>query len=89
MKTSEQKAIDTLEGAYTSDLLEIYVFTIQDYFADETDQLEIDNPEMEDYLNDVIPEFTEEFDLTKKEEWLQQLRVIVNKAKSMATREES
>lgn len=43
----------------------MYTFTIQDYFADETDQLAIDNPKMEDYLNDVIPEFTEAYDETK------------------------
>lgn len=89
MKNSERKAIETMQQAFVNDDLESYVFTIQDYFADETDQLEADNPEMEDYLNDVIPEFTEGFDLTKKEEWLQQLRVIIDKSKSMANKEES
>lgn len=89
MKSSEKKAIEIMQRAFSDHDLELYVFTIQDYFADETDQLEIDNPEMEDYLNDVIPEFTEGFDLTKKEEWLQQLQVIIDNAKSMVTREES
>lgn len=55
----------------------MYTFTIQDYFADETDQLAIDNPKMEDYLNDVIPEFTEAYDETKK--WLNDLKKIIKK----------
>lgn len=81
MKKSETKAIEVLEAAFKDKDLESYVFFIQDYYADETDQLSKDNPEMEDYLNDVIPEFTEGFNLNKRNEWLNELRDIINKAK--------
>ena len=77
MKKSEKQAIDILNRAFNNTDLETYVFTIQDYFADETDQLAIDNPKMEDYLNDVIPEFTEAYDETKK--WLNDLKKIIKK----------
>ena len=84
MAPSEQKAIKVLEDALTSSELYHYVFTIQDYFADETNQLAIDNPALEDYLNNVIPEFTEEYDNTKRNQWLLQLRNIINQANSIA-----
>ncbi|MBI0093070.1 hypothetical protein H3T48_04985 [Lactobacillus sp. M0403] len=80
MKKSEKQAIDILNRAFNNTDLETYVFTIQDYFADETDQLAIDNPKMEDYLNDVIPEFTEAYDETKKDIWLNDLKKIIKKA---------
>ncbi|WEV51667.1 hypothetical protein OZX69_02945 [Lactobacillus sp. ESL0731] len=82
MKQSEKKAIDVLEKAFTADILGEYIFDIQDYYADETDQLAEDNPAMEDYLNDIIPEFTEGYDNRKKKEWLEQLRKIIEKAKT-------
>lgn len=82
MKTSEKNALKVLEDAFTNDNLYIYVFEIQDYYADETDQLAEDNPEMEDYLNDIIPEFTESYNDTQRDEWLYKLRKIVNKAKT-------
>lgn len=87
MKQSENSAIKVLESAFTDDDLEAYVFTIQDYYADETDQLAIDNPEMENYLNDVIPEFTEGYDNRRQQEWLTSLQSIIDKAKGMATSE--
>ena len=37
---------------------------------------------MEDYLNDVIPEFTEAYDETKK--WLNDLKKIIKKAELLA-----
>lgn len=80
MKKSEKQAIGVLNRAFNNTDLETYVFTIQDYFADETDQLAIDNPKMEDYLNDVIPEFTEAYDETKKDIWLNDLKKIITKA---------
>lgn len=80
MKKSEKQAIDILNRAFNNTDLETYVFTIQDYFADETDQLAIDNPKMEDYLNDVIPEFTEAYNETKKDIWLNDLKKIIKKA---------
>lgn len=70
MKKSEKEAINVLSGAFDNTDLETYVFTIQDYFADETDQLEIDNPKMENYLNDIIPEFTEAYDERRKKHGL-------------------
>lgn len=82
MKKSESDAIKVLEGAFTDSELPVYIFTIQDYYADETDQLAEDNPEMEEYLNDIIPEFTEGYDDTKREEWLYKLRKIINEAKT-------
>lgn len=39
---------------------------------------------MEDYLNDVIPEFTEENDETKKDIWLNDLKKIIKKAELLA-----
>ena len=65
----------------------ILQFTIQDYFADETDQLAIDNPSMEDDLNDVIPEFTEAYDETKKDIWLNDLKKIIKKAELLIKNE--
>ncbi|MBI0121757.1 hypothetical protein H3U50_08085 [Lactobacillus sp. M0398] len=65
----------------------MYTFTIQDYFADETDQLAIDNPSMEDDLNDVIPEFTEAYDETKKDIWLNDLKKIIKKAELLIKNE--
>jgi len=82
LKTSEKNALKVLEDAFTNDKLYIYVFEIQDYYADETDQLAEDNPKMEDYLNDLIPEFTESYNDTKRDEWLYKLRKIINKAKT-------
>lgn len=87
MMNSERKAIEVMQQAFRNQDLERYVFTIQDYFADETDQLEIDNPQMEDYLNDVIPEFTDGFDLTKRKEWLRRLQLIIDKAELMVSEE--
>ena len=83
MKASEKEAINVLERAFKAKELYIYTFTIQDYFADETDQLAIDNPNMEDYLNDVIPEFTESYDETKKDIWLNDLKKIIEKAETL------
>ena len=50
MKAIEQLAFDILDKAFTSDRLWEYVFDIQDRYADDLDQLYIDNPEMADYL---------------------------------------
>lgn len=83
MKQSEQQALNVLERSFTENELFHYVFVIQDYFADQTDQLEIDNPAMEDYLNETIPEFTEGYDNTKRNQWLLQLREIINHAKAL------
>ena len=83
MKRSEKQALDVLEKAFTAQPLSSYTFDIQDYFADETDQLEIDNPKMDDYLQDVIPEFTDEYDNRKQKEWLAELRKIINHAKTL------
>lgn len=82
IEKSEKKAINVLKNAFNTKELYMYTFTIQDYFADETDQLAIDNPKMEDYLNDVIPEFTEAYDETKK--WLNDLKKIIKKAELLA-----
>ena len=80
MKKSEKEAINVLKKAFNTKELYMYTFTIQDYFADETDQLAIDNHKMEYYLNDVIPEFTEAYDETKKDIWLNDLKKIIKKA---------
>lgn len=82
MKRSEKSALDILEKAFNAKPLSQYTFDIQDYFADETDQLEIDNPEMADYLQDVIPEFTDLYDNTKQKQWLNELQQIINHAKT-------
>lgn len=82
MKFSEKSALDVLEKAFQAKPLSQYTFDIQDYFADETDQLEVDNPEMDDYLQDIIPEFTDSYDNTKQTEWLSELRQIVDHAKT-------
>ncbi|WP_407894605.1 hypothetical protein [Lacticaseibacillus sp. N501-2] len=86
MKQSETDALKMLEQAFSDDELETYVFTIQDYFADETDRLEIDSPDMADYLDDIIPEFTEAYDSTKHDQWLCELREVINHAKRLATK---
>ena len=83
MKASEQLAFDILDKAFTSDRLWEYVFDIQDRYADDLDQLYIDNPEMADYLQDVIPEFTEAYDNTKRKQWLAELRKIIDHAKTL------
>lgn len=83
MKASEQSAIDVLEKAFSADNLWEYALDIQDYFADETDQLEIDSPVMDDYLQDVIPEFTNSYDNTKRKQWLSELRTIIDHAKTL------
>lgn len=82
MKRIEKSALDILEKAFNAKPLSQYTFDIQDYFADEADQLDIDNPAMADYLQDIIPEFTDSFDNTKKKEWLSELRQIINHAKT-------
>lgn len=87
MKASEKVAINVLKRAFKSKDLYIYTFTIQDYFTDETDQLAIDNPSMEDDLNDVIPEFTEAYDETKKDIWLNDLKKIIKKAELLIKNE--
>ena len=87
MKASEKEAINVLKRAFKSKDLYIYTFTIQDYFTDETDQLAIDNPSMEDDLNDVIPEFTEAYDETKKDIWLNDLKKIIKKAELLIKNE--
>lgn len=87
MKKSEKEAINILEKAFKTKETYMYTFLIQDYFADETDQLEIDNPKMENYLNDIIPEFTEAYDERRKKAWLDELRKIITKAEAVATGE--
>ncbi|WP_419154487.1 hypothetical protein [Weissella bombi] len=82
MTAIENDVLNVLEKAFVVDDLWKYALDIQDYFADETDQLEIDNPEMDDYLQDVIPEFTDSFDNTKKKQWLHELRKIIDYAKT-------
>ncbi|WP_419154529.1 hypothetical protein [Weissella bombi] len=82
MTESELLAFAILEKAFKSDELWSYVFEIQDRYADDLDQLDIDNPEMADYLQDVIPEFTESYDNTKKKQWLNELRQIIDHAKT-------
>lgn len=83
MKRSERAALEILKAAFTSPDLESYVFTIQDYFADETDQLAEDNPKLEDYLNDIIPEFTEAYDNRQPVTWLATLQKIIENAESL------
>lgn len=83
MKESEELALDVLEKAFIADDLWVYALDIQDYFADETDQLEIDSPVMDDYLQDVIPEFTNSYDNTKRKQWLAELRKIIDHAKTL------
>ena len=87
MKASDKEEINVLKRAFKSKDLYIYTFTIQDYFADETDQLAIDNPSMEDDLNDVIPEFTEAYDETKKDIWLNDFKKIIKKAELLIKNE--
>ncbi|HEY4399774.1 MAG TPA: hypothetical protein VGM95_04525 [Lactobacillaceae bacterium] len=79
----EKEAIDVMEKAFTDNELWSYVFVIQDYFADETDQLEIESPKFDNYLQDVIPEFTEGYDNTKAKKWLAELRKIIDHAKTL------
>lgn len=83
MLKSEQEAIDVMEKAFTDKELWSYVFVIQDYFAFETDQLETESPKFDDYLQDVIPEFTEGYDNTKANEWLAELRKMIDHAKTL------
>ncbi|WP_054678611.1 hypothetical protein [Lacticaseibacillus sharpeae] len=80
----ETEAINVLEGAFTDSELETYVFYIQDYFADETDQLAEDSPKMEDFLNDLIPELTESYTPPDRGTWLKKLRRIIEHAKTLA-----
>lgn len=69
--------------AYQAKALSQYTFDIQDYFADETDQLEVDSPVMDEHLQDVIPEFTNSYDNTKKKQWLAELREIIDHAQTL------
>lgn len=39
---------------------------------------------MDDYLQDVIPKFTDLYDNTKQKEWLAELRKIIDHAKALA-----
>lgn len=72
-----------LEGAFMAERLASYVIDIEFYVADETDQLEEDNPQLQDYIQDVIPLMTsEEYDDTKQQAWLAHLRSVINKAKT-------
>ncbi|HEY4400263.1 MAG TPA: hypothetical protein VGM95_07015 [Lactobacillaceae bacterium] len=81
MLKSEKEAIDVMEKAFTDQELWSYVFVIQDYFAFDTDQLETESSKFDDHLQDVIPEFTEAYDNTKADEWLAELRKIIDHAK--------
>jgi hypothetical protein len=80
---SETEALDVLKGAFTDSELETYVFYIQDYFADDTDQLAKDNPMLEDFLNDSVPEFTDSYSPSQRKKWLRKLRNIINHANTM------
>ena len=62
MKAIEKEALEILEKAFTAQPLSSYTFDIQDYFADEGDRLEEETPKMNNYLQDIIPEFTNEYD---------------------------
>lgn len=86
MKQSEIDVINVLEQSFERDDLDMYVIDIQDYMADNTDQLEIDNPNMDDFLQEVIPEFTDEYRIGTERQWLSQLRDIINHAKTLATK---
>ncbi|HEY4399773.1 MAG TPA: hypothetical protein VGM95_04520 [Lactobacillaceae bacterium] len=85
MKQSEKDAILVLEKALNNQALEYYTFDIQDYFADDAEQLDIDNPQMADYLQDIIPEFTDSYTIPEEQEWLSKLKKIIEHAKSLAT----
>lgn len=78
----EQKSIDILELFFTSEDMMGHVVDVQDFFADDADELDVVNPEMADYLQDIIPEYTADFGLRPKEEWLAELRNIIDKAKT-------
>lgn len=78
----EEKAIDILELFFTIDDIRGHTVDVQDFFADDADELDVVNPGMADYLQDVIPEFTADFGLYPKEEWLTNLRQIIDKSKT-------
>ncbi|WP_409076830.1 hypothetical protein [Bombilactobacillus bombi] len=87
IEKSEQDAFKILKDAFTTHDLAVYVFTIQDYFADKTDALATDNPILEDYLNSIIPEFTESYDNSNKDLWLNKLQEIINQAQVLISGE--
>lgn len=78
----EEKAIEILELSFTVDDLWGHSIDIQDFFAEDADELDIVNPEMADYLQEIIPEFTDGFLEQPTEEWLAELRGIIDKAKT-------
>jgi hypothetical protein len=71
IKKALDKKIDTREFSYD----------IGDYMFERTDQLEIDNLALYDYLQEEIPEFAEKYGNISEDEWLEQLKAIYLKAK--------
>lgn len=81
MTDSENKMFEMLEGIFSTKNLAHYVVDLEYYMADETDQLDIDNRELADYLQEEVPEMTGlVFGEVPKKEFLQRMRVIIDNA---------
>lgn len=84
MKKSEDQLLKFLEQAFSAQRLSDYVVDLEYYVADETDQLAMDNPMLDDYIQDTIPDLTSvEYDDTEQEAWLNALRKIINHARTL------
>lgn len=84
LKQSEINLFEVLEKAFTSSELADYVYDIEAYLVEETDQLEKDNPELDNYIQQVVPDLIAiDYDDAKQSEWLAKLRLVINKAKKM------
>lgn len=84
MKKSEDQLLTFLEQAFSAQRLSDYVVDLEYYVADETDQLAKDNPKLDDYIQDTIPDLTSvEYDDTEQEAWLNALRKIINHARTL------
>lgn len=84
LKKSEDQLLKFLEQAFSAQRLSDYVVDLEYYVADETDQLAMDNPMLDDYIQDTIPDLTSvEYDDTEQEAWLNALRKIINHARTL------
>ena len=84
LKKSEDQLLKFLEQAFSAQRLSDYVVDLEYYVADDTDQLAKDNPMLDDYIQDTIPDLTSvEYDDTEQEAWLNALRKIINHARTL------
>lgn len=84
LKKSEIGLFKVLNKAFTSKDLSDYIYDVESYLVEETDQLEVDNPKLHDYIQDTVPTLiAEDYDATRQTEWLRKLKDIIIKAKTM------